>query len=63
MTAAQATPLAEATPATAGLDWACRLLFRSGRVAARRHGEPAPAGFERAEAYLALPRAANPRLL
>jgi hypothetical protein len=50
---------------TAGLDWACRLLFGSGGgpVAARRRGEPAPAGFERAEAYLALPRAANPRLL
>jgi len=54
----------EVTPPTAGLDWACRLLFGSGgRVAARRRGEPAPVGFERAEAYLALPRAANPRLL
>lgn len=63
MTGAQASPVAEVTP-TAGLDWACRLLFGSGdRVAARRRGEPAPAGFERAEAYLALPRAANPRLL
>jgi hypothetical protein len=48
----------------AGLDWACRLLFGSdGRVVARRRGRPAPAGFTRAEAYLALPRAANPRLL
>ena len=81
MTAAQASPVAEETPPTAGLDWACRLLFGSGgppgaggcppdsggvsrqRVAARRRGEPAPAGFERAEAYLALPRAANARLL
>jgi hypothetical protein len=54
----------EVTPPTAGLDWACRLLFGSGGpVAARRRGEPAPAGFERTEAYLALPRAANPRLL
>jgi hypothetical protein len=32
-------------------------------VVARRRGRPAPAGFVRAEAYLALPRAANPRLL
>ena len=54
----------EVSAPTAGLDWACRLLFGSGGpVAARRRGEPAPAGFERAEAYLALPRAANPRLL
>ena len=30
---------------------------------ARRRGQAPPAGFERAEAYLALPRAANPRLL
>jgi hypothetical protein len=51
-------------PENAGLDWACRLLFGSdGRVVARRKGQPAPAGFTRAEAYLALPRAANPRLL
>ncbi len=65
MTAAQASPVAEETPPTAGLDWACRLLFGTGAglVAARRRGEPAPAGFERAEAYLALPRAANARLL
>jgi hypothetical protein len=64
VTAAQASPVAEETPPTAGLDWACRLLFGSGGpVAARRRGEPAPAGFERAEAYLALPRAANARLL
>jgi hypothetical protein len=56
--------VAEVPPPTAGLDWACRLLFGSGGpVAVRRRGEPAPAGFERAEAYLALPRAANPRLL
>jgi hypothetical protein len=49
---------------TTGLDWACRLLFGSdGRVATRRRGQPGPAGFERAEAYLALPRAADPRLL
>jgi hypothetical protein len=52
------------TPATAGLDWACRLLFGAdSRVVARRRGGSAPAGFARAEAYLALPRAANPRLL
>ena len=65
MTAAQASPVAEETPPTAGLDWACRLLFGTGAgpVAARRRGEPAPAGFERAEAYLALPGAANARLL
>ncbi len=64
MTAAQASPVAEETPPTAGLDWACRLLFGSGGpVAARRPGQPAPAGYERAEAYLALPRAANARLL
>jgi hypothetical protein len=56
--------VAEETPPTAGLDWACRLLFDSGgRVTARRRGEPAPAGYERAETYLALPRAANARLL
>jgi hypothetical protein len=49
---------------TAGLDWACQLLFEAdGRVVARRRGQAAPAGFTRAEAYLALPRAANPRLL
>lgn len=61
---AQASSVAEETPPTAGLDWACRLLFGSGGpVLARRRGEPAPAGFERAEAYLALPRAANARLL
>ena len=64
MRAAQSSPVAEETPPTAGLDWACRLLFGAGgQVVARRRGEPAPAGFERAEAYLALPRAANPRLL
>ena len=64
MTAAQASPVAEETPPTAGLDWACRLLFGSGGpVVARRPGQPAPAGYERAEAYLALPRAANARLL
>lgn len=50
-------------PGNTGLDWACRLLFGSGRVETRRRGEAAPAGFDRAEAYLALPRAANPRLL
>ncbi|MEW6476285.1 MAG: hypothetical protein AB1679_28835 [Actinomycetota bacterium] len=55
--------MAEVMP-TAGLDWACRLLFESdGRVVARRRGQAAPAGFERVESYLALPRAANPRLL
>ena len=64
MTRAQASSVAEASPPTAGLDWACRLLFGSSEhVMARRRGESAPAGFERAEAYLALPRAANPRLL
>jgi hypothetical protein len=56
-------------PRTEGLDWACGLLFGSdGRVAARRRSagarnQSAPAGFGRAESYLALPRAANPRLL
>jgi hypothetical protein len=56
-------------PRTEGLDWACRLLFGSdGRVTARRRSagarnQPAPAGFHRAESYLALPRASNPRLL
>ncbi|HYT40061.1 MAG TPA: hypothetical protein VEN99_11150 [Acidimicrobiia bacterium] len=60
----QAPPGRVMTPPTAGLDWACRLLFGSdGRVVARRRGQPAPAGFTRAEAYLALPRAANARLL
>ncbi|HEV3494968.1 MAG TPA: hypothetical protein VHA34_01315 [Actinomycetes bacterium] len=64
MTSAQATPVGEVTPPTSGLDWACRLLFGSGGpVSVRRRGEPAPAGFQRAEAYLVLPRAANPRLL
>jgi len=57
------SPVAEA-PVTSGLEWACRLLFGADeRVAARRRGQAAPAGFTRAEAYLALPRAANPRLL
>jgi hypothetical protein len=58
------------TPPTAGLDWACRLLFGSdgGPVVARRRSAgarklPAPAGFARVEAYLALPRASDPRLL
>jgi hypothetical protein len=51
-------------PQNTGLDWACRLLFGSGGpVEVRRRGERAPAGFGRVEAYLALPRAANPRLL
>jgi hypothetical protein len=56
-------------PRTEGLDWACRLLFGSdGRVTARRRSvgaryQSAPAGFGRTESYLALPRAANPRLL
>jgi hypothetical protein len=64
VTSAQASRVAEVTPPTAGLDWACRLLFESGgRAVARRRGEAAPAGFERAEGYLALPRASNPRLL
>jgi hypothetical protein len=64
VTGAQASPVAEVALPTAGLDWACRLLFESGgRVLARRRGQSAPAGFVRAEAYLALPRAANPRLL
>lgn len=59
----QAGPLAVAPP-TAGLEWACHLLFDAdGRVVARRRGRPAPGGFTRAEGYLALPRAANPRLL
>lgn len=58
-----AGPLAVAAP-TAGLDWACQLLFEADhRVVARRRGQAPPAGFTRAEAYLALPRAANPRLL
>jgi hypothetical protein len=51
-------------PGNAGLEWACRLLFGADpRVVARRRGQAAPAGFTRVEAYLALPRAANPRLL
>ena len=63
----QAGPLAVTAP-TQGLEWACQLLFESdgpgGRgVVARRRGQSAPAGFRRAESYLALPRAANPRLL
>ena len=63
MTPAPPSPVA-VTPSTAGLEWACRLLFGADeRVAARRPGQPAPAGFTRAEAYLALPRAANPRVL
>lgn len=58
-----AGPLAVAAP-TAGLDWACRLLFEADdRVVTRRRGQAAPSGFARAETYLALPRAANPRLL
>jgi len=57
-----------AAPPSSGLDWACRLLFGSsegdgGPVVARRRGQPAPAGFTLAEAYLVLPRAADPRLL
>ncbi|HET9770270.1 MAG TPA: hypothetical protein VFS16_05230, partial [Acidimicrobiia bacterium] len=49
---------------TAGLDWACQLLFEADdRVVSRRRGQAAPTGFARAESYLALPRAANPRLL
>ena len=61
---AQASAVAEVAPPTSGLDWACRLLFESdGRAVSRRPGQAAPAGFERAESYLALPRAANPRLL
>jgi len=61
--------VAAGAPASAGLDWACRLLFGSsddgGRrpVVARRGGRPGPAGFVRAESYLALPRATDPRLL
>ena len=63
MTPAPPSPVA-VSPATAGLDWACRLLFSADpRVVARRRGQVAPAGFTRAESYLALPRAANPRLL
>jgi len=67
VTSAQASRVAEVTPPTSGLDWACRLLFESGgRVVSRRRSAgspPAPAGFDRIESYLALPRAANPRLL
>jgi len=56
--------VAEVTPPTAGLDWACRLLFGSGGpVSACRRRERPPAGYGRVEAYLVLPRAANPRLL
>jgi len=63
MTPAQASPVAEVP--TAGLDWACRLLFGSGDgpVAVRRRRRLAPEGYGRVEAYLVLPRAANPRLL
>jgi hypothetical protein len=64
VTAAQASPVAEVTPPTAGLDWACRLLFGSGGpVAACRRRDRPPAGYGRVEAYLVLPRATNPRLL
>ena len=64
MTPAQPSPVAEVTPATAGLDWACRLLFGSGGpVAVCRRRERPPAGYGRVEAYLVLPRASNPRLL
>ena len=60
---ARASAVPEVVPPSSGLDWACRLLFESGRAVARRRGQPVPAGFEPAESYLALPRAANPRLL
>jgi hypothetical protein len=61
---AQASAVAEVAPSSSGLDWACRLLFESdGRAVARRRGQAPPAGFARVESYLALPRAANPRLL
>jgi hypothetical protein len=64
VTSAQASRVAEVVPPTSGLDWACRLLFESGgRVVSRRRGQAAPAGFDRVESYLTLPRAANPRLL
>jgi hypothetical protein len=64
VTSAQASRVAEVVPPTSGLDWACRLLFESGgRVVSRRRGHAAPSGFDRVESYLALPRAANPRLL
>jgi hypothetical protein len=64
MVVTQAPPGLSVAPSTTGLDWACRLLFGSDpRVVARRRGQPAPAGFTRVEADLALPRAANPRLL
>jgi hypothetical protein len=61
--------VAGTAPSTAGLGWACRLLFGSDdRVVTRlrsagARNRPAPAGFEAVEAYLALPRATNPRLL
>jgi hypothetical protein len=60
--------VAAAAPPSSGLDWACGLLFGSSdgdgrRVVARRRGRPGPAGFTRAEAYLVLPRPADPRLL
>lgn len=49
---------------TSGLEWACRLLWggRDDVVVARRRRR-IPAGFRAAEAYLVLPKAANPRLL
>ncbi|HEV7862493.1 MAG TPA: hypothetical protein VGR20_07320 [Acidimicrobiia bacterium] len=69
MTETPPGPVAVAPLRTEGLDWACRLLFGSdGRVVARGRAAgarcaAAPAGFARVEGYLALPRAANPRLL
>lgn len=51
-------------PATSGLDWACRLLWGDrDQVVVRRRRRRIPPGFAPAEAYLVLPKAANPRLL
>ncbi len=45
MTGAQASRVAEVAPSTAGLDWACRLLFESdGKVVARRRGQSRSGG-------------------
>jgi hypothetical protein len=49
---------------TSGLEWACRLLWGGDdHVVVARRRRRIPAGFRPTEAYLVLPKAANPRLL
>ncbi|HEY3238041.1 MAG TPA: phosphotransferase [Acidimicrobiia bacterium] len=49
---------------TSGLEWACRLLWGGHpEVVVARRKRRLPAGFRPTEAYLVLPKAANPRLL